>query len=375
MNEKKQKIGSAKGRSEKIKPNDESIAQSDKLFQNGKNVKNAFAEESAAGESASEKMAPGIADNGKPAAPGAGKTFAGGKKKDVKKPSRLTDTNTPFAFATMLPSLIGVMIFFIIPFIIIIWYSFLDNPISRDFVFLKNYGTLLENYSFKMAARNTLILSAVAVPLAVILSLGLAGLLDSKIPCKSLFRTLFLCPMMVPVASIVLIWQVMFHYHGTINDWLGAWFEAQPVDWMKSSKCLIVVMLLFLWKNLGYNMILFLSALSNIPKDLLEVAELEGAGAFYRLVHIKLRYLSPTILFVTILSLINSFKLFREVYLLTGDYPYEDLYLLQHFMNNTFKSLDYQKLSAAAMLMAIIMVIIIGGLFIFENKFGEDVEE
>ena len=78
---------------------------------------------------------------------------------------------------------------------------------------------------------------------------------------------------------------------------------------------------------------------------------------------------------MTILSLINSFKLFREVYLLTGDYPYEDLYLLQHFMNNTFKSLDYQKLSAAAMLMAVVMVIIIGGLFIFENKFGGDVEE
>ena len=95
----------------------------------------------------------------------------------------------------------------------------------------------------------------------------------------------------------------------------------------------------------------------------------------YRLLHIKLRYLSPTILFVTILSLINSFKLFREVYLLTGDYPFEDLYLLQHFMNNTFKSLDYQKLSAAAMIMSLVMVVIIGALFIIDNKFGEDVEE
>ena len=106
-----------------------------------------------------------------------------------------------------------------------------------------------------------------------------------------------------------------------------------------------------------------------------EVAELEGAGPLYRLLHIKLRYLSPTILFVTILSLINSFKLFREVYLLTGDYPFEDLYLLQHFMNNTFKSLDYQKLSAAAMIMSLVMVVIIGALFIIDNKFGEDVEE
>ncbi len=84
--------------------------------------------------------------------------------------------------------------------------------------------------------------------------------------------------------------------------------------------------------------------------------------------------MSPTILFVTILSLISSFKVFREVYLLTGDYPYEGLYTLQHFMNNTFKSLDYQKLSAAAVIMAIAMVIIIAALFIAENRFGKDVE-
>lgn len=102
--------------------------------------------------------------------------------------------------------------------------------------------------------------------------------------------------MMVPVASVVLIWQVVFDYNGTLNAVLGEWFQAQPVDWMKSSKCLMVVVLLFLWKNLGYNMILFLAALNNIPRDCLEVAELEGAGPLYRLLHIKLRYLSPTIL-------------------------------------------------------------------------------
>lgn len=296
-------------------------------------------------------------------------------KKEKLRPGRLTNTNTLFAKLTMAPSLMGVMVFFIIPFIIVIWYSFLDNPINKEFVLFKNYEQLFKNNAFLKAANNTLLLSATAVPAAVVLSLGLASLLDSKIPGKSIFRTFFLCPMMVPVASVVLIWQVVFHYNGTLNYLLGKWFETAPVDWMKSSKCLIVVILLFLWKNLGYNMILFLAALNNIPKDLLEVAELEGAGRLYRLLHIKLRFLSPTILFVTILSLINSFKLFREVYLLTGDYPFEDLYLLQHFMNNTFRSLDYQKLSAAAMVMSLVMVVIIGTLFAAENKFGGDIEE
>ena len=132
--------------------------------------------------------------------------------------------------------------------------------------------------------------------------------------------------------------------------------------------------MLFLWKNLGYNMILFMSGLSAIPRDIIEVAELEGAGKFYTFMHIKLRYLSPTIFFVLILSLINSFKIFREVYLLTGDYPYDTLYMLQHFMNNTFKALDYQKLSAAAIIMCSVMVVIIGLLFVVENHFGKDVE-
>ena len=134
------------------------------------------------------------------------------------------------------------------------------------------------------------------------------------------------------------------------------------------------LVLLFLWKNLGYNMILFMSALCAIPRDIIEVADLEGAGSWYKFIHIKLRYLSPTILFVLILSMINSFKIFREVYLLTGDYPFANLYMLQHFMNNSFTHLDYSKLSAGAIIMCIVMVIIVGGLFFAESKFDKDVE-
>ena len=143
---------------------------------------------------------------------------------------------------------------------------------------------------------------------------------------------------------------------------------------MNSGKGQVVIVMMFLWKNLGYNMILFMSALCSIPKDIIEVADLEGAGRLWKFVHIKLRYLSPTILFVLILSLINSFKVFREVYLLTGDHPLAKLYMLQHFMNNTFNSFDYQKLSAAAVIFAIVMIVIMAILLITENIFGKDVE-
>ena len=271
------------------------------------------------------------------------------------------------------PSLIGVGVFFIVPFGVVVYYSMIDGVGSRNFVFLENFIKLFQNSAFIMAAKNTLQFSAIAVPLAVILAIVLALMLECRIPMKSQFRTFFLSPMMVPVASVVLIWQVLFNYNGTINEFL-ALFDIAKIDWLQSDHCQAVVIILFLWKNLGYNMILFMAGLANIPKELLEVADVEGASEWYKFFAIKLRYLSPTVLFVTILSLINSFKVFREVYLLTGDYPYEKLYMLQHFMNNTFKSLDYQKLSAAAVVLALVMVVLIALLFYAEDKFGKDVE-
>lgn len=278
-----------------------------------------------------------------------------------------------FSNVCIAPSLIGVLAFFIIPFGIVIYYSMINNPIMHEFVGFQNYSKLFVNEAFRRAAKNTTLFSVVSVPLSLVLSLGLAVILERNIPGKSVFRTFFLSPLMVPIASVVLVWQVLFHNHGTINQVIEA-CGGNGIDWLKSAKGQVILVCMFLWKNLGYNMILFMSALSGIPKDIIEVAELEGAGKLYQFFHIKLRYLSPTILFVMILSLINSFKIFREVYLLTGDYPFDRLYMLQHFMNNTFNSLDYQKLSAAAVLFAGIMIVIIAILLFAENYFGKDVE-
>ncbi len=273
----------------------------------------------------------------------------------------------------LLPSLLGVLVFFIAPLAVVVYYSLVDNPVNGDFVFLDNFIKVWKNAAFKQASANTLMFSFIAVPLAVVLSLMLAMLLEAKIPLKSRFRTFFLSPMMVPVASVVLIWQVVFHYNGALNAWLSA-FGIEPVDWMKSRYSQLVIVALFLWKNLGYNMILFMAALAEIPREIIEVAQVDGAGPAARFFRIKLRYLSPSLLFVTILSLISSFKIFREVYLMTGAYPYETLYMLQHFMNNTFRNLDYQKLSAAALIMFAAMLIVIGSLFLVEARVGKDVE-
>ncbi len=273
----------------------------------------------------------------------------------------------------MFPSVAGVALFFLIPFFVVIYYSLIDNPVRHKFVGFANYVKVFNNSAFRLASLNSLKFSLVAVPLAVALSLLLAVVMEQNLPWKSRFRSFFLSPMMVPTASVIMIWQILFHYNGLVNVLLGGLTHSK-IDWLKSAYAQIPVILLFLWKNLGYNMILFMSGLANIPRDQIEVARLEGATDFQIFWLIKIRYLSSTLLFVTIMSLINSFKVFREVYLMGGDYPYDALYMLQHFMNNTFKSLDYQKLSAAAVMMAVFMVFVIGALFLAENRFGKDLE-
>ncbi len=272
------------------------------------------------------------------------------------------------------PSLVGVLIFYVLPFLVVIYYSFVDNPISKNFVWFNNYVRALSNHAFSTAFGNTWLFSIVAVPCCVGLSLLLALLLDSGIPARTQLRSSFLTPLMVPTASVVLIWQVLFDYKGVVNAIVSR-HGGDPVDWLGSSAGFLAIILLFFWKNIGYNMVLFLAALGNVPKDAIEVAELDGAGKIKIFFLIKLRYLSPMLLFTTILSIINSFKVFREVYLLTGDYPVGTLYMLQHYMNNTFASGDYQKLSTAAIYMSLLMIVVIGLLFLFEHHIGKDIEE
>ncbi len=297
------------------------------------------------------------------------------KKKRIKIQSKPEKRQLIRSWIFIAPSLLGVTIFFAAPFMVVIWYSMVNNPVQHIFVGLKNFIRVSANEAYRLASVNTIRFSFVAVPLAVLLSLLVALMMEAKLPKKSVFRSCLLSPMMVPVASIVLIWQVLFHYNGLVNESLIKLFGITRIDWLKSEHAQIVIVLLFLWKNLGYNMILFMSALASIPKDLIEVAKIEGSSDLRIFFTIRLRYISATILFVAIMSLLNSFKVFRETYLMTGEYPFDSLYLLQHFMNNTFLSLDYQKLSAAAILMSMVIVVIVGLLVYTEDRFGRDLDE
>ncbi|WP_435171994.1 carbohydrate ABC transporter permease [Paenibacillus glycanilyticus] len=268
------------------------------------------------------------------------------------------------------PSLIGFSVFYLIPFLLGVYESFTDGALGGQFVGFSNYSELLHSASFRKAAGNTMLFTSVGVPLLIALSLTLALLLNRRIFLRSTLRTAFMLPLVVPVASVVTVWQIFFDWNGTLNAWLHA-FGIARIDWMQSNWSMSIVIAMYVWKNIGYDMILLLAGLQSIPKDYYETASLEGAGRFRQFRHITLVYLTPTLFFVLLISIINSFKVFRETYLLAGDYPYDRLYMLQHYMNNMFFELDVQKLTAAATMMVAFIVILASGLLRAERRFRE----
>jgi len=271
------------------------------------------------------------------------------------------------------PSLIGFALFYLIPFAMGFLYSFQDRTVDGSFVGLDNYIALQASTSFRKAASNTFLFTSMSVPLIIALSLLFAHLLNQRLFIRNWLQTAFVLPLVVPVASIVMIWQILFDWNGTLNVWLQNW-GLERIDWMKSEWSIGVLVIVYIWKNIGYNIILFLAALQNIPKDYYETADIEGAGKFHKWIHITLVYLTPTMFFVILISVINSFKVFRETYLIAGEYPHDRIYMLQHYMNNMFLSLDVQKLTAAAVLMVGCILVFVMFMLAIERRFRNFME-
>lgn len=265
------------------------------------------------------------------------------------------------------PSLAGFSVFYLIPFAGGIYYSLVDSPIAGRFVGLANYMQLLANPVFLKAGINTLIFTGISVPLNLFLSLGLAMLLNQRMYGRTMLRTAFIVPLVIPVASVVMVWQVFFDLHGSLNGLLAS-AGIGAIDWMKSEWARAVIIVVYLWKNAGYNMVVYIAGLQNIPAEYYESADIDGAGAWCKFRSITVTYLTPATFFVFIMAIINSFKVFRETYLVAGSYPQDGIYMLQHYMNNMFMALDYQKLTSAAFLLAVFLFLLIMALFRAERK-------
>ncbi len=268
----------------------------------------------------------------------------------------------------LLPSLGGFLLFYLIPFAGAIAYSLVDTPVGGRFVGLANYGALLANPPFLRAVANTVLFSALCLPLIIAISLGIAMLLNRTSRGSSVLRMGLIVPLVLPVASVALVWQIIFDANGPLNALLASLGMARPPDWMNGPGARWVILVVYLWKNIGYDMVLFLAGLQGIPPEYYEAARLDGAGPWRTFTNITAVYLAPTSFFVLVISIINSFKVFRETYLMAGPYPERGIYFLQHYLNNTFHALDYQKLTAAAVVLCLGIYALVLALFSVERR-------
>ena len=262
------------------------------------------------------------------------------------------------AWLFLLPSLIGVLLFVLLPFVETIRRSMFDT-MGSTWVGFSNYDSVLQNDAFQLAVANTARFLGICLPLLLSGSLILALVLHSR-PLREtkaarVFKTTFLLPIAIPVASIVLLWQTLFSRQGLCNGWL-TWLGAQPVDFMGTGAAFWVLTATYLWKNCGYTQVLWATGLEAIPADQYEAARVDGAGPWQQFCHITWPALQPTLVLTLILSLLNAFKVFREAYLVAGRYPQQSIYLLQHLFNNWFLSLDLPRLAAAAILVALVLL-------------------
>ena len=270
----------------------------------------------------------------------------------------LPNKQTLICWSFLLPNLLGVLYFSFFPMLLVLLRSF-QSAIGSRWVGIQNYLIVINNTAFQKAVANTAKFTAVCIPLLIVLSLALAVLVCSIPGIGRVLRSTFLMPMAVPAASVVLVWKVLFHEKGLINGTLLT-FCGTGINWMNSGAAFWMLVISYLWKNLGYTMILWTAGLSAIPEGIYEAAQVDGAGRWQSFLYITLPNLRGTAYTITVMSVLNSFKVFREAWLVAGDYPHASMYLLQHLYNNWFRELDFDKIAAASVMTSAVVFILIG---------------
>lgn len=267
----------------------------------------------------------------------------------------------------VLPGFAGVLVFYLIPFADVIRRS-LFNAMGTEFRGLENYQKVLSNDAFRLAAANTIRFLAVCLPCLLLLSFLVALLLkqmgaDRKMGRErknllSLLKSVYLLPMAIPVASVVLLWKLVFDRQGMLNGVLAA-FHLSGRDWMNTEAAFGVLVFSYIWKNLGYDMVLWLAGLSSVPETIYEAARVDGAGKWDCFWRITLPCMKPVIFMIVVIAILNTFKVFREAWLVAGSYPQDSIYLLQHLFNNWFRDLSVDKMSAGAVLLSAVIFLLV----------------
>lgn len=259
----------------------------------------------------------------------------------------------------LLPSFLGVSVFILVPFLDVVRRSFL-TAVTQEWAGIRNYQVVFENQAFRLALYNTLRFTVVCLPLLIGLGLFVAVML-SRLKKIQLIKSLFLFPLAMPAATVVLFWKMLFSKQGFLNGILlsiGLLPEG-PVDYMGTGASFWVLVFSYLWKNLGYTVVLWLVGIFAVPQSLSEAARVDGASEWQCFRKVIFPNLKGSLYTITVLSFLNSFKVFREAYLVAGSYPHESMYLLQHLFNNWFVNLELDKMAASAVCVGLVLFLVI----------------
>ncbi len=234
------------------------------------------------------------------------------------------------AFWFLAPALTAILVFFFLPVLAALILSFTDfdiyalgNPDHLRFIGLQNYARLLENPLFWKALGNTFYFVLVGGPLSVAVSLGAALLVNAKlVRLKGFFRAAYFMPVVTTLVAIAVVWRYLYHpRYGMLNYGLGL-IGIDSIDWLGDPAwAMHAIIIMAIWKNFGYNMIIFIAGLQSIPEQVYEAAKIDGANGWQQFWHVTLPMLAPTFLFVGIITMIGYFQLFAEPYVMTQGGP------------------------------------------------------
>ncbi|MBI2251625.1 MAG: sugar ABC transporter permease [Armatimonadetes bacterium] len=276
--------------------------------------------------------------------------------------------NNLIAYLFIAPSLIIFLLFMWLPLIFTFFISFYDWKITGnpEFLGFKNYFQIFKDGLFFIALKNTLIYTLGVVPVGLLLSFFLAIILNKNLKGKIIFRSVYFFPAVVSYVVVSLAWQWMYGTDFGIINSLISMFSASPVNWLSNPKtAMLAIIIMSIWKNLGYNMVIFLAGLQGIPEFTYEAAKIDGVNSWQKLIKITLPLMKPTILFVVIIAMINSFKVFDQVFIMTGGGPGYSSMVLVHYiyrMAFQFSKMGY----ACAVGIIFFLIILIFTLFQFK---------
>jgi multiple sugar transport system permease protein len=290
-----------------------------------------------------------------------------------KKIRTLTQTNRLTAYAFLLPNVIGFLVFTLIPIAVAFGLCFVkwDFANPMEFIGFRNFIRLFRDEGFQISFWNTLYYTAVSVPLTIVIALFLAILLHQKIKGMKWFRTIYFFPYISSMVAVSVVWNMLYHpTMGPINSFLRMLGMESPPEWTSSVVwALPAVIIMSVWKQVGYYMVIYLAGLQGIPEQLYEAATIDGANAWQKFRYVTFPMLSPSTFLISILLVINSFKVFDQIVIMTDGGPGRATNVLVYYLYyQAFQYFKFGYASAIAMVMFVIILIITFIQFKLEGK-------